>query len=151
MPKAPLHSSFRRWSVHLCRLALAKVSKSPLRKPLGRLTDEQIDEALGKKNAKRTDLFKPSLGLGNAPHRHRISSMVATHGLSPELLVENHWEELKRADHYCAFCQQTKRCERWLQWGRTNDAPDMFCPNASMFKSLKKRLLELRDSDHAKL
>jgi hypothetical protein len=39
----------------------------------------------------------------------------------------------------CLFCTEQKRCERWLASGATEGYRD-FCPNASSFERMKKRV-----------
>jgi len=108
------------------------LSDDPLRHPLGRTPDSAIDESLATRSMKRADLFGPEENL--APHRHRIAAMLAAQGLSPKHVIERHWPELKFADHYCAYCINKRRCERWLRGNRPEDAPRMFYPNAMTFE-----------------
>ncbi len=111
------------------------LNDNPLLHPLGRASDRSIDEALTAHGLGRADLFTPETTF--APHRHRIAAMLVIHGLSPRDIARDHWAELKDADHRCAYCVNTKRCGRWLRWGRQNDAPRMFCPNAATFEQIK--------------
>jgi len=112
------------------------LSDDPLLHPLGRASDSSIDEALTAHGLGRADLF--TLGTTLAPHRHRIAAMLLMQGLSPRDLATDHWPKLKDADHRCAYCVNTKRCESWLRWGRQNDASRMFCLNAATFEQIKE-------------
>ena len=111
------------------------LSNDPLLHPLGRAPDSTIDEALATRGLERADLFrwgKTTL----APHRHRIAAMLGAYNLLPTQITAHQWLELKRADHYCAYCTNKRRCENWLR-GRSpllDDAPRMFCPNAMTFE-----------------
>jgi hypothetical protein len=109
--------------------------RDPLFHPLGRASDKSIDETLTAQGLERSDLF--TVGTTFAPHRHRFAAMLFMHGLAPTHIATNHWHTLKDADHRCAYCLNTKRCERWLRWGRYNDAPKMFCLNAATFEKMK--------------
>ncbi len=125
--------------IKIARRASARLqqilSDDPLFHPLGRASDSSIDEALKARGLGRADLFTPGTTL--APHRHRIAAMLHMQGLSPRHIATNHWPKLKDADHRCAYCFNTKRCESWLRWGRQNDSPRMFCLNAAAFKQIK--------------
>jgi hypothetical protein len=110
-------------------------SSNPLFHPLGRASDKSIDEALTVQGLERSDLF--TLGTTFAPHRHRFAAMLLMQGLAPTHIAKNYWHILKGADHRCAYCLNTKRCESWLGWGRYNDAPKMFCLNAAAFERMK--------------
>ncbi len=120
------------------------ISDNPLLHPLGRASDSSIDEALVARGLARADLF--TLGTISAPHRHRITAMLVIQGLPPRDFATHHWPELKAADHRCAYCVNIKRCESWLRWGRKNDAPRMFCPNAATFEQIKANTLRVFES-----
>lgn len=109
----------------------------PLLHPLGRANDQVIDAALRESELSRADLFRPETSI--APHRHRIARMIPMQGLDPETLTRDFWATLKEMDHRCAHCENTRRCERWLRWGRVNDAPRMFCPNATTFEAIRHK------------
>lgn len=109
----------------------------PLLRPLGRTRDAEIDAALKKSELGRADLFQPESSI--APHCHRIAAMIAAQGLDPVTLTRDFWPELKEMDHRCAHCGNTRRCERWLKWGRVNNAPRMFCPNATAFEAIRQK------------
>lgn len=111
---------------------------APLLQPLGRASDSVIDAALRECGMTRTKLFTP--GSAMVPHRERIAAMILMQGLDPETLTRNFWSLLKEAEHRCAHCENAKRCERWLEWGRNNDAPRMFCPNETTFERIKREI-----------
>ncbi|MGF1608713.1 MAG: hypothetical protein ACFCUQ_04910 [Kiloniellales bacterium] len=133
------HTASWKRTVMVINTALAGVKQvfcdDPLLHPLGRASDSAIDEALMARGLERADLFTPGTTL--APHRHRLAAMLAIQGLSPRDVVADHWPALKTADHRCAYCANSKRCESWLKWGCPNDAPRMFCPSAAAFEQIK--------------
>lgn len=123
----------------LRRAALKLITRNrvaPLLQPLGRTRDSVIDDALGTCGMTRTKLFTP--GSAMVPHRERIAAMIPMQGLDPETLTRNFWATLKEAEHRCAYCENARRCERWLKWGRSNDAPRIFCPNATTFEKIRR-------------
>lgn len=106
-------------------------SRDPLLRPLGRTPDSIINRFLARRRMGRADLFRGGTTL--APHRHRIAAMLAAHKLPLNHVVARHWPALKRADHLCAHCADTRRCERWLRQPAPEAAPRTFCPNAATF------------------
>ena len=122
------------------RKATAEKKTMPLLRPLGRACDAEIDAALEESGLDRAELFRPETSI--APHRHRVALMIPMQGLDPETLARDFWAELKAMDHRCAHCESTRRCERWLKWGRVNDAPRMFCPNATTFEKIRQKIEE---------
>lgn len=105
-----------------------------LARPLGRTSNRQIDAALERAGLTRAALF--TYGGAIARHRTQMAGMLEAHGVDVARAVVENWEDLKLADHYCAHCRNARRCSRWLQWGRRNDAPKMFCVNANLFASI---------------
>lgn len=130
------------WIRDIIEKIVVLTNDDPLKRALGRTPDAEIDAALARRGLSRADLFKP--GTTQAAHRPRIAGMILMHGLSADNLTEDNWPVLKEADHRCAFCPQTGRCGRWLRWGRANDAPRIFCPNALTFAKLAQRQEESR-------
>lgn len=96
--------------------------------------DDEIDAALREAGLARADLFTPANAI--AHHRVHMAHMLAAIGIDVPRAVDEYWESLKQADGVCAGCSQTGRCRRWLDWGRANAAPDVFCPNAALFRSI---------------
>ena len=114
------------------------VSDDPLIRPLGRASDRAIDTALAARDRTRADLFSASTA--SLPHRQRMAAMLAMCRLPVEKATASHWETLKDADHACAHCPNPQRCENWLRWGRLNDAPRNFCPNAQTFENMRSEI-----------
>lgn len=117
-----------------------------LARPLSDLSDEEIDGALARAGLARDDLFTP--GGAIAQRRFLMACMLAALEIKVEPMVREHWAALKEADGHCAKCTQTGRCLRWLEWGRPNTAPTVFCPNAPFFLSVAADQVDnrLRDS-----
>ena len=113
-----------------------------LAQPLSDLSDDEIDDALIRAGLTRKDLFAPNNAI--AQHRFRIAQMLATVGIDVGQLVSDDWASLKHADHKCSRCTQTGRCHRWLEWGRPNTGPQVFCPNATFFMSIVADQVESR-------
>ena len=121
----------------LRRIVAAKISrwKHPvLAQALSDLSDEEIDRALSRAGLNREDLFTPDNAI--AEHRLRMALMLATLGIDEGHAVDKHWKALKQADNNCSRCSQTGRCHRWLEWGRPNTGPQVFCPNTELFMSI---------------
>jgi hypothetical protein len=119
----------------------------PLSKPLGRVPDCLIDKALSERGLNRVDLF--TLQTAQAPHRKRVAAMMAIKGISAVSAVEENWNALKEADHRCAYCDNARRCSRWLNWNRDNDAPRLFCPNSETLDAFEQKRAELAGNSDA--
>lgn len=119
-----------RWT----KMLLARFRAPILLRPLGRARDEEIDAALARAGMRREDIFNPEEAV--LPHRGRMARMLAAFGIDVPRAMEERWNDLKRAEHDCAYCASARRCWRWLEWGRANDAPRMFCPNARLFAEI---------------
>jgi hypothetical protein len=117
-----------------------------LARTLSDLSDDELDSALTRASLTREDLFTPNGAI--AQHRFRMACMLTALGIKVEPTVREHWAALKEADHKCSKCTQTGRCLRWLEWGRPNTAPTVFCPNAPFFLSVAADQVDsrLRDS-----
>lgn len=111
-----------------------------LARPLGRVADPEINEALNARRFTRADLF--TAGTTVAPHRQRIAAMLAAMNLTPRRATTHHWRELKIADHRCAHCAETARCDAWLAGDRGTDDPRHFCPNAMTFEAWRQAYLQ---------
>lgn len=117
-----------------------------LARTLSDLSDDEIDDALARAGLTRKDLF--TAGDTIAQYRARMAYMLATLGIDVEQAVSEHWASLKHADHKCSRCTQTGRCHRWLEWGRPNTGPQVFCPNATFFMSIVADQVESRLRDN---
>lgn len=106
------------------------------------MSDAEIDAALARANLDRGDLFRP--GSSIASYRFRMACMLTALGIRSDDAVRDHWNALKEADGKCSRCKETGRCVRWLEWGRPNTAPSVFCPNAALFLSLVDEQTESR-------
>lgn len=124
----------------LTKTVAAKVRQifagDPLLRPLGRTPDSVINQYLARRGMGRADLFRGTKTL--APHRYRIAAMLAAHKLSAREVAARCWPALKRADHICAHCADTKRCDRWMHQPAPEDAPRTFCPNATTFEQWQR-------------
>ena len=118
-----------------------------LNRTLDELSDDEIDDALARARLTRTDLFAPNDAI--AQHRVRMAFMLASLGINVGQAVREHWASLKRADHNCSRCTQTGRCHRWLEWGRPNTGPQVFCHNATFFMSIDANFMSI-DADQSK-
>lgn len=105
-----------------------------LARALGHLKDHEIDSALSDAGLSRAKLFTPRDAI--ARHRVRMAHMLATLEVDVHDAVDWNWEALKQADQTCSLCREVGRCRRWLEWGRVNDAPQVFCPNAPLFQEI---------------
>lgn len=106
----------------------------PLRRPLSRHSDDEIDRALRALGKDRRALF--SLAPGNAPHRRRMAQMMLHRGVSAGFAVRHYWGALRMADEACVACRNKERCRSWLDWPANRSAPQVFCPNARTFDAI---------------
>jgi len=124
--------NFTRFARHGWARIRRLAGHDPLRHPLGRASDREIDQALGQHGLQRADLF--SRGTTVAAHRRRLAEMLTVYHFSPRLVVARYWPQLKQADHVCAYCSDKARCRHWLRGRAADDAPKRFCPNVAAFE-----------------
>ena len=105
-----------------------------LARALGKLSDREIDSALQNAGLTRARLFTARDAI--AMHRVRMAHMLAAWEIDANDAVAENWDALKEADERCALCTQAGRCRRWLEWGRINEASQVFCPNAALLLQL---------------
>lgn len=126
-------SAIARWSTVVRRA----FGSGLLRRPIGRISDDQVDSALARLGQTRADLF--TAAGARAAHRARMAGMMAAHGIDARYAAEAHWRRLKTADNYCRYCPSPERCQQWLEQPSRRDAPKVFCPNAPLFADIIKR------------
>lgn len=105
---------------------------------LVRLSDRELDGLLARAGRARGELFSDFSD--NAAHRRLMGHMMARFGLDLAALVRRRWRELRRAEGLCVQCANKGRCRRWLEWGRDNPAPTVFCANFPLFAQLRLAL-----------
>lgn len=105
-----------------------------LARPLDRVSDREIDEALRRAKLTRSDLF--TLPTALPWHRVYMAHMLKAYGIDPVFATAARWRDLKRADGRCARCASKVRCRSWLEQSGFDEAPSMFCPNASLFAAV---------------
>ncbi len=110
------------------------------RRRLGRvfsqLDGQELDRALADVGMSRADmstLFRKSGG-----HRRLMGRMMAHYGVDHDTAAPKYWAALRDAERVCAECRTRGRCKRWFAWGRANDAPRIFCPNADLFDEVAR-------------
>ncbi len=107
-----------------------------LKHHLSRLSDREVDLALADAGLSRGDL-STVLRAGNA--RHGLMTRTMAHfGVDPKAAALRYWRAFRDAERVCAHCTNVKRCRRWHDWGVSNDAPRMFCPNARLFDEMAR-------------
>ena len=102
---------------------------------LTRLSENELDGLLARTGRTRRELFADFRG--NARHRRLMGHMMTRFGLDPAEAARRRWRELRAAEALCLQCGNKGRCRRWLEWGRENPAPTVFCPNAALFARLR--------------
>ena len=102
---------------------------------LARFSDAQLDRWVAWAGIGRSDLF--TVFKGNATHRRLMARMLTHFNIAPAVASVRCWTTLRDAEDICARCPSTGRCRRWLRWGRRNNAPSVFCPNAGLFRDLE--------------
>ena len=108
--------------------------RSALARPLSQVSDGDLDRALAAAGKTRAQLFVAAPG--NASHRRRMAHLMAHFGVAPDIAVLHFWDELRRADERCCACRSQRRCQSWLDWPISADAPRIFCPNAPAFDAI---------------
>lgn len=136
-PIIDLNPPWRRFSTALRR----RRARRRLNRDLAGLTNKELSDLLAKAGIRRSDLFA---GLEGAPrHRRLMGHMLVRFGIDRETACQHNWRSLAQAERACAQCANAGRCERWLAWGRTNNAPTVFCRNAGLFTQMRLDLARL--------
>ncbi len=66
-----------------------------------------------------------------------LGRMMRSCGLSPEEVPPSHLAALRDGERVCAHCRAVRRCRRYLAAG-VRDGPPAFCPNAELFRMLRR-------------
>jgi hypothetical protein len=102
---------------------------------LTQFSDARLDRWTSRAGIERSDLF--TVFKGNAAHRQLMARMLVHFNVEPTKACARCWQVLRGAEAVCARCPNVGRCRRWFRWGRKNHAPDVFCPNAALFRELE--------------
>lgn len=80
-----------------------------------------------------------ALEFANAPGdvKQRMEQMAEAHGLSPEVIWEQHWRHLDMA-RACSHCGSRAECKSWLRHDTEGRGKSEFCPNETHFMDLVK-------------
>lgn len=62
-----------------------------------------------------------------------MAAMMRHFNFDPARAAPRHQGAVRDAERVCMNCPNVTRCKHWLEWGRHNDAPRVFCPNAALF------------------
>ena len=125
----------RRGNVQLFAVLDRRKARRRLRKCLHRVSESELAELLVRADLGPGDLFHLAAPVR---HRRRLARMLAHFGLDGEHLVRNRWAAIRQADRTCARCANVRKCRHWFDWGRRNNAPRIFCPNAPLFDRLAR-------------
>ena len=109
-----------------------------LTRDLAYFTNKDLTDVLTQAGIRRSELFTGFKG--NLLHRRLMGRMLERFGIDRETACEHHWRKLVHAERTCAGCPNSGRCQRWLAWGRRNNAPNVFCPNAGLFTQIRRDL-----------
>jgi hypothetical protein len=71
-----------------------------------------------------------------AAARSDVARMMRYFGIEPAKVPPQFWDRLLNAERLCAQCVSIDRCQRWSYRQPTDDAPHLFCPNATLFAEL---------------
>jgi hypothetical protein len=126
----------RRANVRLLDAIDRLKARRRLRRSLNTMSEAELVELLARAGLAQGDLFHLAAPVR---HRRRMARMLAHFGLDTERLVRCHWAALREADRTCARCANVRKCHHWFDWGRRNNAPRIFCPNAALFDELACR------------
>jgi len=109
-----------------------------LNRDLAGFSNKELADLLAKARIGRSELFTGFKG--NRPNRQFMGQMLAHFDIDRETACEHHWRKLIHAEKACALCANAEKCQRWLAWGRKNDAPNVFCRNAGLFTQMRLNL-----------
>ncbi len=128
---------FRRFRSNLRRKRVLR----HLNRDLAGYSNGELASLLAKAGLRRSQLFTGFKG--NRPNRRLMGRMLQHFDIDRELACEHQWRKLVHAETACARCANVEKCQRWLAWGRKNDAPKVFCRNAGLFTQLRLDLAVL--------
>jgi len=106
-----------------------------LNRGLAGFSNKELADLLAEAGIGRTDLFTDFRG--NRQTRGLMGQMLTHFDIDREMACEHHWRKLVHAEKACARCANVDKCQRWLAWGRKNDAPNVFCRNAGLFTQMR--------------
>jgi hypothetical protein len=72
----------------------------------------------------------------NPASLHDQAAMQTYFGVDPATAPAAFQGALRDAERVCACCQTAQRCHDWLEAGRTDDSPRLFCPNAELLEEV---------------
>lgn len=98
------------------------------------LPDEELDACLSEAGISRTELFSRSQT--KSGYLQRMTRMMRHFRVDRDGVRPRYQGALREAERVCAHCMNVGRCKRWLEWGRSNDAPRVFCPNAELWDEI---------------
>ncbi len=130
----------RSWQRASAALRRARARRR-LNRTLADFTNKELSDLLATAGIRRSDLFAGSEG--NPRHRRLMGHMLTRFGIDRETACRHDWRSLAQAERACAQCANAGRCERWLAWGRANNAPTVFCRNAGLFTHMRLDLARL--------
>jgi hypothetical protein len=130
----PIIAFKRPW--HRASAALRRTrARRRLNRTLAEFTNKELSDLLAEAGMRRSDLFA---GRDGAPrHRRLMGHMLVRFGIDRETACQHGWRSLAQAERACAQCANAGKCERWLAWGRANNAPTVFCRNAGLFTQMR--------------
>jgi hypothetical protein len=67
-----------------------------------------------------------------------LTAMLHHFGLDRASVQKRFRAEMRMAEIRCATCTETGRCRRFLAGAAGSEAPSAFCPNAPLFKELRR-------------
>ena len=106
------------------------------RRHLSRLSDRETDSVLADAGLSRSDL---PVVLRSECGRRRLMIRTMIHfKVDPKAAALRYWGAFRDAERVCIQCGNVRRCRRWHLWGRHNDAPRVFCPNAQLFDDMAR-------------
>jgi hypothetical protein len=92
-----------------------------------------VDADLLERSVRETGMSSVDLRLARLGARAEFEQMAQHFGVDPERVAPHLLAPLRDAERVCAFCQDVRRCRRWLAREAGTDAPRLFCPNAQLF------------------
>ena len=99
--------------------------------PVGYPADPERDRCLREAGITPAELCRA--GKSARGFRGRMTAMMRHFRLDPDAAAPRYRGALRDAERVCMNCTTVRRCKGWLEWGRRNDAPRVFCPNAALF------------------
>ena len=95
-----------------------------------------IDPGVLGRSLREASMSSVDLRLARFGARAEFEQMAQHFGVDPARVPPHLLAPLRDAERVCGFCQDVRRCRRWIAQEAATDAPRLFCPNAQLLDEI---------------